>query len=206
MTVAAPEGGLLVLVPGALVGPERIDASAWKVAALRDTCTATVELDALVLPPGAEIGPPGWYLDRPGFWAGAVGPAACWAGAAIGLVHLAVRQAPGDPHSLAHLGAMVAGERSLRSILDVAGREQDAGGGAASARRRALEVRHLVDERCADIEERVARCLGPRSLAFDADAAERRQAISIYRRQCHGDRDLAALGAAVRDATPPAGG
>ncbi|WP_421118635.1 hypothetical protein ACE2AJ_14865 [Aquihabitans daechungensis] len=205
VTVMAPEGPLLVQVPGALLGPVRIDDTAWKVAALRGVRTATVDLDGVVVPADAVVGPPGWYLGRPGFWAGAVGAAACWAGAAIGLVHLAARRSSDDPHALAHLGAMTADERALRSVLHVAGLEQDAGdGGAGAVQRRALEVRHLVDVLCADIEDRFARCLGPRGLVFDAAAAERRQAVSIYRRQCHGERDLAVLGAEVRLADPPA--
>ena len=35
------------------------------------------------------MGTPGWYVERNGFWHGAVGPAACWAGRAAGLVDAA---------------------------------------------------------------------------------------------------------------------
>ena len=52
------------------------------------------------------IGGPGWYLDRPGFWHGACGPAACWASGAIELVDFAMRQKREDAHTLAHLGAI----------------------------------------------------------------------------------------------------
>jgi hypothetical protein len=38
---------------------------------------------------GDEVGEPGWYLDRVGFWHG-VWPAACWAGGAIGLADQAI--------------------------------------------------------------------------------------------------------------------
>lgn len=200
VTVASEDGPLLVRVPRALIGPDRINDTAWKVAALRDVRTATVDLDDVVVPAEAVVGPPRWYLERPGFWPGALGPAACWAGAAIGLVHLAVRQASADPHSRAHLGAMSADERALRSLFDVAGREVDAAGlDDSGAKIRALEVRHLVDMICADVEDRFTRCLGPRALAFDAVAADRLQALGIYRRQCHGERDLAALGAMLRE-------
>ena len=34
---------------------------------------------------------PGWYLDRPGFWHGACGPASCWAGGAQGLIDYALK-------------------------------------------------------------------------------------------------------------------
>jgi alkylation response protein AidB-like acyl-CoA dehydrogenase len=198
LTVTTPEGGLLVQVPSDAVGHGRIDTTAWQVRALSDVRTATVDFQGVSVEGGAVIGRPDWYLDRPGFWEGAIGPAACWAGAAIGLVHHALAQATDDPHKLAHMGAMSAGERALRSLLDAAGREQDTlGSDPTIAQRRALEVRHLVDTWCADIEARFSRCLGPRALALDAAAADRLQGLSIYRRQCHGERDLAALGVAV---------
>lgn len=198
VTVAAPEGTLLVQVPVGCLEDGRIDATTWKVRALDDVQTATVDLTGIAVSRDQVVGDPGWYLDRPGFWDGATGPAACWAGAAIGLVRIARRRSSHDPHALAHLGAMSAGDRALRSVLDGAGREQDAApAGTLSARRRALEVRHIVDAICADIEERFARCLGPRALALDAAVADRLQALSIYRRQCHGERDLAVIGADI---------
>lgn len=200
VTVTAPEGRLLVHLPMSDMDPDRIDASVWRVRALSAVGTATVDLSGVTVPRTAVIGAPGWYLDRPGFWDGAVGPAACWAGAAIGLVGTARERCSDDPHALAHLGALTADERALRSILDGAGHEQDAGaGGGSTAQRRALEVRHLVDTLSADVEARFGRCLGPRSLAFDESTADRLQALSIYRRQCHGERDLAVLGAIVTD-------
>lgn len=203
VTATTPEGKLLLVVPAAAIGAERIDGAGWAVRALSSVRTATVDLDGIALPADAVVGGPGWYLDRPGFWDGAIGPAACWAGAAVGLVRLAAERAADDPHALAHLGAMAAGERALRSVLAVAGREQDAAPSTpAAAQRRALEVRHVVDTWCADVEERFARCLGPRALAFDGAAADRLQALSIYRRQCHGERDLAVLGAAVASGRP----
>ena len=207
VTVSTAAGPVLVRVPGEQLGPERIDATGWKVAGLRDARTATVDFEGIVIPADAVIGPPRWYLDRPGFWAGALAPAACWAGAGIGLVRTAIREASDDPHALAHVGAMAADERALRSLFASAGREIDTR--APDTVRwhiLALEVRHVVDTLCADIEERFARCLGPRSLAFDEAAADRRQALSIYRRQCHGERDLAALGAAVRRFERPRAG
>jgi len=203
VTVSTPSGPLLVRVPGSLLGPERIDDTGWKVAALREVRTARVDLGGLVVPAGAIVGPPGWYLERLGFWQGALGPAACWAGAAIGLVHQAARESSDDPHALAHVGAMGADERALRSLFDVAGREIDARPAHDDDLVRALAVRHTVDLLCADVEARFARCLGPRSLVSDEAAAERLQALSIYRRQCHGERDLAALGAALVHGSGP---
>ena len=34
-----------------------------------------------------------WYLNRPGFWHGAINPAACWAGGALSLIESALKLA-----------------------------------------------------------------------------------------------------------------
>jgi alkylation response protein AidB-like acyl-CoA dehydrogenase len=188
----------LFAVPGSELTAERIDTSTWRAPALRDTCTATVTFDDIVLDVDAAIGPPGWYLDRVGFWHGAIGPAACWAGAAIGLVDVARRGAREDPHTRAHLGALSALAWHLDATLQRAGDDADREpGDRAAAHRRALVVRHLVDAAGAEIQDRFGRALGPRAFVEDAAVAERFDALTIYRRQCHAERDLEALGALV---------
>ena len=80
------------------------DHGPWTTEALADTATGTCRFADH--PVDAEVGPPGWYLSRPGFWAGALRPAACWAGAALGLVDRAVAMGTdAGPHRLAHGGA-----------------------------------------------------------------------------------------------------
>lgn len=202
----APDDGeapvLLLDVDLAGLPADRIDRSGWVTGALADTGTAVVDLTGVVVAPDDVVGPPDWYLDRPGFWDGAVGPAACWAGAALGLVDHARAHPPADVHGRAHLGALDALAWQLGAVLDAAGREVDRRDtvGAPEARRRALTVRHLVDAACAEVQERFARALGPRPLVADAAVVERDQALSLYRRQCHAERDLEALGDLVVDA------
>lgn len=195
---------VLVDLDLATAGPTRIDGSGWATPALADTSTATVDLEGLSTSRDAIVGAPGWYLDRPGFWHGAVGPAACWAGAALGLVDHLLAHAPADPHGRAHVGAVAARGWSLEAVLDCAGREVDAQpaaehvgdpvGDPSEARARALAVRHIVDVGCAEIQDRFARALGPRPLVADRAVIERDRALSLYRRQGHAERDLAALG------------
>ncbi len=191
------------------VTEDRIDRSGWRTPALADTSTAVVDLNGLTVDSQQVIGGAGWYLSRPGFWDGAVGPAACWAGGAVGLVDHVVAHPPSDPHGRAHLGALSALAWNLEAVLDRAGREMDMsrrdqaamGERRASeasagdrARRRALTVRHLVDVACAEVAERFARALGPRPLVTDGGIIERDRALALYRRQCHGERDLETLG------------
>ncbi len=175
----------------------RIDRSSWMTSALGDTATSVVDLTGFEVRATQAVGDPGWYLDRPGFWDGAVGPAACWAGAALGLVDAARARPPSSPHGRAHLGALVALGWHLASTLDAAGRdidERSGHGDSDRARATALTVRHLVDVACAAVQDRFARALGPRPLTADPDVIARNDALSIYRRQCHAEADLEVLG------------
>jgi alkylation response protein AidB-like acyl-CoA dehydrogenase len=207
VTVVTSSGPLLVLVTVGDLEPERIDASAWRTAAMADTATATVDLDGIEVAEEQIVGAAAWYLERPGFWHGAVGPAACWAGAALGLVDHAESHAPTDVHGRAHLGSLIADAWALHAILDRAGREVDAIDGAEPAgvaQTRALIVRHLVDDRCESVQRHVERALGPRPLVADPDVIERHAALTLYRRQCHGERDLAALAESALGGALPA--
>jgi hypothetical protein len=63
---------------------------------------------------------------------------------------------------------------------------------------RALEVRHLVEQLCTDALRRFARALGPAPLAKNADVARRYKELDLFLRQSHAERDLEALGRALR--------
>jgi SAM-dependent methyltransferase len=47
-----------------------------------------------------------------------------------------------------------------------------------------------------DVLDRFARATGPHLLAYDANIVRQRQALALYIRQCHGERDLASIPAA----------
>jgi alkylation response protein AidB-like acyl-CoA dehydrogenase len=172
-----------------------LDASEWAAPAFSETVTATVTFDNVTVREQDLVGGPGWYLGRPGFWHGAVGPAACWAGGAAGLVDAARNLNRGDSHSRAQLGALEAADWGLRALLARAGQEIDADpqDTEAQARRRGLMVRHLIERMCTDVLDRFGRATGPQLLAFDARAAQRYAELTLYIRQCHAERDLATI-------------
>ena len=62
------------------------DDSIWKTTAFQETRTSKGVFHRARVPKSDIVGKPGWYLARPGFWHGACGPAACWAGGARGLL------------------------------------------------------------------------------------------------------------------------
>jgi hypothetical protein len=196
MTVDAPNPYLIDVD----VRPQsamQIDLSAWKVEAFVLTNTATIHFTDLPASSDRILKDRGWYLERPGFWHGACGPAACWAGGAIALVDWACAQSRSDPHTLAHLGAMRAMAWQMQGSLEVAGREIDhAPEDTSAAHVRALTVRHLIEQTSAEIQRRFGRAYGPFPLAMDEQTSRRYQELEIYLRQCHGERDLEALGQA----------
>ena len=178
------------------------DDSEWKTNAFRETRTSTVTFENLPIIPEELIGAPGWYLQRPGFWHGACGPAACWAGGAAGLVEYANEQSREDPHTLAHLGAMRASIWASLCYLDSAGREIDAAPkDREGALVRALTVRHLIEQACSDILRRLPRAYGPHPVAMDEKISKRYQELDLYLRQSHAERDLEALGRATKITT-----
>jgi len=170
-----------------------MDEASWKPAAFAETNTATVHF--LETPVVQIVGENGWYLQRPGFWHGACGPAACWAGGALGLMDYALEHVRDEPHALAHAGAISAEGWALQAYLDAAGCQIDRDPeNAERAQTLALKVRHLVEQAAADVLRRIGRAFGPRPLAFDCGVSKRYQELELYIRQSHAERDLEALG------------
>jgi alkylation response protein AidB-like acyl-CoA dehydrogenase len=185
------EGVLLFDVP--LGDPTvRAQPSLWKSAALADTATVTVEFSGVEIEAVERVGGLNWYLQRPGFWHGAIGPAACWAGGALSLIEAAAALCRKDAHSRAQVGALQALGWGLNAILEQSGREIDADpqDRAGEARVRALKVRHLIERACTEVLDRFGRATGPQLLAHDEKVARQYAALALYIRQCHGERDL----------------
>ena len=169
----------------------------WGTPALDDTLTGSVTFDGHRLDADALVGPPRWYLERAGFWPGACGPAACWAGGAIGLVDAAERFLGEDRHRTEALGAMRAQAWGLRALLARAGDEIDARrGDPAGAHHRAVALRLLVERGCTGILDRFGQSFGPRPFVSDPEVAQRFADVHLYLRQQHGQRDLVELGTA----------
>ncbi len=171
----------------------RIEPSEWASAAFADTETRAVSFTAVSVK--SPLGDKNWYLNRPGFWHGAIGPAACWAGGALSLVDAANRMTRRDSHARAHLGAMSASAWCMHAMLEKAGQEIDADphDSRGEARVRALQVRHLIERACVEIMDRFGRATGPQLLAYDRQIARQYAALTLYLRQSHAERDLESI-------------
>lgn len=166
----------------------------WVNAGMAATATGEVAFDAV---PAVTVGGPRDYLDRPGFWHGGIGVAACWLGGVSGLCDVLARTASrhGKPHALAHLGAVDAALAAARWMIVGAAHEIDANpDDAGAARIRALRVRTMADRLCNDVMDHVGRAIGAGPLAHDADVAQRFADVAVYTRQCHAERDEQWLG------------
>ena len=183
------------LVEGRSDGTVVVDDSVWRSPAFADTSTAAVEFAGRRIGPDDVVGPPGFYLERPGFWHGALGPAAVWAGGAEGLLDDAEALSCRTTHQRVGLGEMRTLVWSMRALLDTAAAEIDRDpDDPIAARRRALTVRHLVERQCTQLLEVFGRSFGPRPLAFDERTIARHQELQLYIRQVHTGEDLEELG------------
>ncbi len=195
VTAAAPDGIRLFAVDVARTEP--IDGS-WPAVGMAASDTRSVRFDAI---PAEPVGDPGAYVDRPGFWHGSIGVAACWYGGAVGvaqtlLARMSGGKLAGDPHALAHLGAievsLVAARDSLRAAaaaIDTSPR--------ADRRSDALRVRAIVERSATAVLDHVGRATGAGPLCQDREHARRVADLTVYLRQSHAEHDLAALGEAV---------
>ena len=185
---------VLVDVPVA-EGRRARHAATWVSPAFAATNTSSLRFD-LNIDANAVLGEAGDYLRRPGFWHGAMGVAACWAGGAHGLYEEHHRRwKREDPHSLAHLGSAYAWSDAMQAVLGRAAAAIDADPhDYAGAEARARSVRHVIERLCTALVDDLGVGAGPEPLAFDETIVARAQQLQLYIRQCHGERDLAPLG------------
>lgn len=151
-----------------------------------------------------------WYLDRPGFWWGAIGVAACWFGGAVGVarrLHAHAAARPDDRLLAMHLGAVDERLHAARAVLADAAARVDASGAAtrggldpepdearAAGRVLAKRVRATVARTCEDVLRLAGHALGPGPLTQEPEHAKRVADLEVYVRQQHAERDDASLG------------
>ena len=190
-----PEGSVLLFdLP---VTPQQwtIRPGTWLAVGMDLSDSVDVDVDVDVTAED-QIGPAGFYLDRPGFALGGIGVAAVWLGGAAGVldfVRAGLRRFEPDPHQRAHLGAMtvaVAQADALLAMTAVEAPAMDSPDVAAAV----LTCRAAVDACVQEVLTRAPRVTGPTPLCRDGDFAHRLADLSVYVRQQHAERDLAALG------------
>ncbi|GAA0203818.1 acyl-CoA dehydrogenase family protein [Cytobacillus oceanisediminis] len=173
--------------PGVAVDEQ---APTWVGPGMADARTVTLRLDAV---DAVDVGAPGAYVQRPGFWHGAIGIAAVWTGGARAVADVLERSARLDEHGLAHRGAVRAALHTAGALLDDAARRIDTEPDT-EVEALALAVRAGVADAVDTVLHHVGRATGPGPLAFDAEHARRVADLQVFVRQHHAERDLARLG------------
>ena len=197
VTAAADDGMRLFAVTTDALSPAR---DTWPATGMAGSDTLDVAFPGV---PAEPVGPPGAYTDRPGFSHGGVGVAACWYGGARAVGRTLLRAAKRDvgPHALAHLGAVDIALGTARAALGPGGRRDRRGPRRPAGRAwaRALRVRALAEAVATDVLGRVGRALGAGPLGHDEAHARAVADLTVYLRQHHAERDLAALGELVAE-------
>lgn len=178
----------------------RVDDHSWAALGMRASETFDVTFDDLPVSDGDLVGPPGSYLDRPGFWWGGGGVAAVWLGGAAGVLD-DVLDGLGkvDEHRLAHIGALHADLQAVDALLVRTAEAIDAD--PSHAHRTAVWTARAAAERlCRNVVDRAPVAAGVTGLADSPTLSARLADLQVFVRQHHGERDLAALGAVVVDA------
>ena len=174
----------------------------WVSRGLVDVPSPGLRLESVAAVP---VGEDEWYLTRPGFAWGGIAVAAVWFGAAQALrARLVAATTHRDPDQIAllhvgHLDSLLFGaETSLRRAADVidAGRAAGTAGAVLAARVRAVVA--AAAETCLSV---VGHALGPAPLTADEEHARRVADLTVYVRQHHAERDLAALGSLVLESS-----
>ena len=169
----------------------------WVSRGLTEIPSTAVAFDDVRAEP---VGPPGWYLERPGFWWGGIGVAACWFGGAVGIGRRVHAQASArDDQLLAmHLGAVDHRlESARRALAEAATLVDDGSLDGAQGRLLAKRVRATVAGVCEDVLTIAGHALGPAPLALEPEHAKRVADLQVYVRQQHAERDDVSLGTSL---------
>jgi hypothetical protein len=173
----------------------------WAAVGMADSVSETLTFGGPVISQDHAIGPPGFYTDRPGFWFGACGIAACWFGGARGLLAAVVQSLTSDPGELVLVEIGKAASRLqamsdvLRSVAEAIDLDPENKQGQAHAR--ALTVRQIVHDSCVAVLGQTAAAGGARPLCHDPAQARRAADLYVYLAQHHGGADAARLGRIV---------
>jgi alkylation response protein AidB-like acyl-CoA dehydrogenase len=201
LVVAATESGQRLFAVDVSQSGVVVERSGWVGPGMAGADTRTVDfVDACGIP----IGEPGCYLARPGFWAGAVGVAACWHGVsvAVGETLRAASAETSDPHQLAYLGRVYVALKENSSLLRWAASRFD-DDRTLPQPIVARTTRSAIASNAGVIIDAVGRALGPAPMAFDRRHIQAVLDLQVYVRQEHAERDLTQLGADLREQAAP---
>lgn len=174
----------------------RILDEGWQAVGMGSTASVDVLFEGAL---GRCVGAPGQYVDRPGFWHGGAGIAACWYGAACalaGYLRQHCTQPYCDGHAQAHLGAVDAALCTARAALRETARWID-DNPRDSAQLPVRRLRAQVEVAVDSVLAHAGRALGATPFCRDSHFARLAADLPVFVRQSHAEKDLAQLGQQV---------
>jgi len=207
LITAETAGGYILFDVDLRHSPRTIDFGSWQAVGMAASDSQTIKFDDVLIPLGAQVGGPGFYLDRPGFWFGSSGVAACWFGGGSGLLASLVRDLDASSvseHSLAGVGRAHARVESMRALFEAEAAEIDLDpvDSKGNAHQRSLILRQTVHDLCLDVLALTAQAGGARPLCHDAQQSRRAADLYVYLSQHHADRDAEQLGRILLEDSP----
>lgn len=173
-----------------------VSAAGWNAVGMAASASIDVVFNDAV---GERVGGEGAYLQRPGFWQGGAGVAACWHGGALALAGALQRSLAHTPPSsrnafrLAALGKVGVALQSTAALLRETARWID-DHPTQDASAMALRVRLAAEGSAKLVLDEVGRALGATPFCRDASFAQMAADLPVFLRQSHAERDFVALG------------
>lgn len=177
-----------------------IETGQWVTAAMEVSRSHTIPVDQVSVTAEDQVGPPNFYLDRPGFFPGGVGVAACWAGGAARVADLTHARVPDrSPALRARLGRIRIELATAAALVLTAARRLDDLLAADTAdpivvQAVSTETRAGVAAAVHAVLEEAHRVAGPAGLAYDEDLTRVVHDLRLYVLQQNADGDEQFLG------------
>lgn len=187
------------LVAVDLLQPEvKVTNKGWDAIGMAETESVQVQFDSAL---GQVVGKENAYLDRPGFWHGGAGIAACWHGGAQALAGITknslLRQgAIDDPYKLAHLGhidmALSVSSAILRDTaahIDQHPHENN--------QHICQKARLIVEQSAERVLHHAGAALGAAAFCRNKPFTKLHTDLTVFLHQSHGEADIGALGRSI---------
>jgi len=168
-----------------------VDLSRWQAVGMQGTQTAQVSFDNT---PVISIGEPNCYLERPGFWHGAAGVAACWYGAAVRLVSFLQKSCQTHPNAFKkmYLGELAQQLSVTKQYFQYVAKLID-GEPMLSHEREIRILRAQTEQCCQSIIQLVGKALGARLYCEEPTFSQLMADLPVFIRQSHAAFDYESI-------------
>lgn len=207
--VMTSEGEYLFEVPSSAFAITKSAEDFWQTPGMKNCETAWIEV-AVELSSDDLVGGQNFYLQRPGFWMGGIGVAACWLGAAQNLFEIwqqkAVSMNREDPfEAAARCEIFVDLKAGAQLFAQAAKIIDDKTSTVDQIRTEAYVLRHYADRVANQLLERANRAMGPILMVGDSRYSRKALDLQIFTRQCHAEKDLIQISSALKTRFPRSG-